>query len=441
MKRILTLIALAAAVTVTASCDKEGGKETPTVEFARSFYQLYSDSSVDIVVRLSQPAAQDVTIPLEFGGTAAINEDYTVDSPEVTILAGETEGAVTVSDAVETGTGDGTEEAAAAGEDIEIVISIPAAPQGYTLGTRSSTVVGYNSQEALIYSFEFESADLLDKYIATLTVEGAVSGTSFVFAERTVIPATLSGDGASLCTAEGEGFVFEAGDNTGTLTLNINDASYAGMADMILGVNTSDNDRYIAGDNPTMAVTVKGVLSPATLLGTWEYDGMFDSEELPLELWFMDSEDDPSLLPTHNDGFTLTFGGSDGNYTITPNDQGDFANYYRDATVTYTTPVNLTSDGYVLGQYTSDEAQMFVAEADTPRQQITYFKLSQVNRAFSADTETLGAGTIAMRLRNDGKLEIYIKDYDEPGFGTNMWSLGGYDPDLFSFASTFTKVE
>ncbi len=437
MKRILTLIALAAAVIATASCDKEGGNETPTVEFARSFYQLYSDSSVDIVVRLSQPAAQDVTIPLEFGGTAAINEDYTVDSPEVTILAGETEGAVTVSDAVETGTGDGTEEAAAAGEDIEIVISIPAAPQGYTLGTRSSTVVGYNSQEALIYSFEFESADLLDKYIATLTVEGAVSGTSFAFAERTVIPATLLGDGASLCSIEGEGFVFEAGDNTGTLTININDASYAGMAGMTLGVNTAENDRLVAGDYPTMAVTVKGVLSPATLLGTWKFDEVINLEEV--NYFFEDMWDDPELLPTHNDGFTLTFGGSDGNYTITPNDQGDFANYYRDATVTYTTPVNLTSNGYVLGQYTSDEAQMFVAEADTPRQQITYFKLSQVNRAFSADTETLGAGTIAMRLRNDGKLEIYIKDYDQPPFGEMWWD--GFEPDLFSFASTFTKVE
>lgn len=437
MKRILTLIALAAAVIATASCDKEGGNETPTVEFARSFYQLYSDSSVDIVVRLSQPAAQDVTIPLEFGGTAAINEDYTVDSPEVTILAGETEGAVTVSDAVETGTGDGTEEAAAAGEDIEIVISIPAAPQGYTLGTRSSTVVGYNSQEALIYSFEFESADLLDKYIATLTVEGAVSGSDFVFAEQTVIPVTISGDGASLCSIEGEGFVFEAGDNTGTLTININDASYAGMAGMTLGVNTAENDRLVAGNYPTMAVTVKGVLSPATLLGTWEFDEVLDLEEL--ELWFMEYEDDPAFLPTHNDGFTLTFSESDGNYTVTPNDQGDFANYYRTATISHTAPINLTSEGYTLGTYTSDENQMFVAEVDTPRQQITYFKLSQVNRAFSADTETLGEGTIAMRLRNDGKLEIYIKDCDQPPFGEMWWD--GFEPDMFSFASTFTKVE
>ena len=97
MKRILTLIALAAAVIATASCDKEGGNETPTVEFARVFYQLYSESSVDISVRLSQAAEQDVVIPLEFTcSTAVIGENYTVSGVEVAIKAGETCGYVTL---------------------------------------------------------------------------------------------------------------------------------------------------------------------------------------------------------------------------------------------------------------------------------------------------------------------------------------------------------
>lgn len=425
MKRILTLIALAAAVTVTASCDKEGGKETPTVEFARVFYQLYSESSVDISVRLSQAAEQDVVIPLEFTcSTAVIGENYTVSGVEVAIKAGETSGSITITD-VDT-------------EYLnEITVSIPEVPAGYTRGSRMTTIVTTYYVEDKIYSFEYESADLLDKYIATLTVEGSVSGPKFVFAEETVIPVTISGEGASLCSVEGEGAVFEAGSNTGRVTIIINDAAYAGNAPVNISLNTDDNDDFIEGDISAMSITVKGVLSPATLLGTWEFDEVLDLEEL--ELWFMEYEEDPAFLPTHNDGFTLTFSESDGNYTITPNNQGDFANYYRDATVTYTTPVNLTSDGYVLGQYTSDEAQMFVAEVDTPRQQITYFKLSQVNRAFSADTETLGAGTIAMRLRNDGKLEIYIKDCDQPPFGEMWWD--GFEPDMFSFASTFTKVE
>ena len=424
MKRILTLIALAAAVIATASCDKEGGNETPTVEFARVFYQLYSESSVDISVRLSQAAEQDVVIPLEFTcSTAVIGENYTVSGVEVAIKAGETSGSITITD-VDT-------------EYLnEITVSIPEVPAGYTRGSRMTTIVTTYYVEDKIYSFEYESADLLDKYIATLTVEGSVSGPKFVFAEETVIPVTISGEGASLCSVEGEGAVFEAGSNTGRVTITINDAAYAGNAPVNISLNTDDNDDFIEGDISAMSITVKGVLSPATLLGTWEFDEVLDLEEL--ELWFMEYEDDPSL-PTHNDGFTLTFSESDGNYTVTPNDQGDFANYYRTATISHTAPINLTSEGYTLGTYTSDENQMFVAEVDTPRQQITYFKLSQVNRAFSADTETLGEGTIAMRLRNDGKLEIYIKDCDQPPFGEMWWD--GFEPDLFSFASTFTKVE
>ncbi len=425
MKRILTLIALAAAVTVTASCDKEGGKETPTVEFARVFYQLYSESSVDISVRLSQAAEQDVVIPLEFTcSTAVIGENYTVSGVEVTVKAGETSGSITITD-VDT-------------EYLnEITVSILEVPAGFIRGSRMTTIVTTYYIEDKIYSFDFDSADLLDRYIAKLSVEGTVSGSEFVFAEETVIPVTISGDGASLCSIEGEGAVFEAGSNTGTVTLIINDASYAGNAPVNISLNTDDEDDFIEGDIPAMTITVKGVLSPATLLGTWEFDEVLDLEEL--ELWFMELGDDTELLPTHNDGFTITFGGSDGNYTITPNDQGDFANYYRSATIAHTAPLNPTTGSITLGEYTSDEAQMYVSEVDTPRQQITYFKLSQVNRAFSADTETLGEGTIAMRLRNDGKLEIYIKDCDQPPFGEMWWD--GFDPDMFSFASTFTKVE
>lgn len=428
MKRILTLIALAAAVIATASCDKEGGNETPTVEFARVFYQLYSESSVDISVRLSQAAEQDVVIPLEFTcSTAVIGENYTVSGVEVAIKAGETSGSITITD-VDT-------------EYLnEITVSIPEVPAGYTRGSRMTTIVTTYYVEDKIYSFEYESADLLDKYIATLTVEGSVSGPKFVFAEETVIPVTISGEGASLCSVEGEGAVFEAGSNTGRVTITINDAAYAGNAPVNISLNTDDNDDFIEGDISAMSITVKGVLSPATLLGTWEFDEVIDLVDI--EDFFFLEDDDPELLPTHNEGFTLTFEESDGNYTITPNDQGDFANYYRDATISHTAPINLTSEGYTLGVYTSDENQMFVGMMDdTPRQQITYFKLSQVNRAFSADTESLGEGTIAMRLRNDGKLEIYIKDYDQPPFGANWWDDSEFEPDMFSFASTFTKVE
>ena len=69
-----------------------------------------------------------------------------------------------------------------------------------------------------------------------------------------------------------------------------------------------------------------------------------------------------------------------------------------------------------------------------------YFRLDKVNRAFSADTETAGAGAIAMRLRNDGRLEIHIRDYSTPPFGEMWWDDEKFDADMFSFASTFKKI-
>lgn len=420
----MTIMAVAAAVISAASCEKDGDKDSPSVQFSRSLYEIYSQANTDVTIQLSQPSDKDVTIPLTFAGTASMDEDYSVSASSVTIQAGMTSGSVTVTDI-------------AMAEGKEINISIAEVPEGYVSGSRVNAIVAFNSQETLIYSFECESGDLLDRYIVNLTVTGSTSGEEFAFQEKTTVPVSISGDGASLIGAETDGFVFEAGQNKGSIVLNITDPSYSGLAPATVTVNNAESGRYVAGDVASTAVYVKGMLSPATIAGTWEFDSMIDLEEL--ELWFMEMEDDPELLPTHNDGFTLTFAGSEGSYTLTPNDKGDFANYYREADIAYTGPFNQTSGSVTLGKYTSDESQMFTAEVDTPRQQITYFSLSKVNRAFSSETESIGEGAIAMRLRNDGKLEIYIKDYDQPPFGEMWWD--GYDPDMFSFAATFTKAE
>ena len=111
---------------------------------------------------------------------------------EVTVKAGETSGSITITD-VDT-------------EYLnEITVSILEVPAGFIRGSRMTTIVTTYYIEDKIYSFDFDSADLLDRYIAKLSVEGTVSGSEFVFAEETVIPVTISGDGASLCSIEGEG--------------------------------------------------------------------------------------------------------------------------------------------------------------------------------------------------------------------------------------------
>ena len=48
--------------------------------------------------------------------------------------------------------------------------------------------------------------------------------------------------------------------------------------------------------------------------------------------------------------------------TLTTNGKGDFANYFREATITLTEPKNYSTEGVVLGKYTVEEINMFQAE-------------------------------------------------------------------------------
>ena len=127
--------------------------------------------------------------------------------------------------------------------------------------------------------------------------------------------------------------------------------------------------------------------------------------------------------------------------TLTTNGKGDFANYFREATITLTEPKNYSTEGVVLGKYTVEEINMFQAEViDDDSVIFTYYLLSNANRAFSADDEELGESVIAFRLTNDGNLEMQFRDYDMPPFG-EMWWDDDFDADMFAFCSVFTKEQ
>jgi hypothetical protein len=154
----------------------------------------------------------------------------------------------------------------------------------------------------------------------------------------------------------------------------------------------------------------------------------------------MEYEDDPELLPTHNEGFKFTIAENDGVYTLTPSGSGDWLKYFKECELNYTAPVNTQSDAVVTGPYTTTENQMFVYESDGNEFDYTYFSLSSVYRNFDGNAEAVGAGAIAITYDADKNLIVLIRDYDQPPFG-ELWWDPGYDPDMFSFASRFVKAE
>ena len=402
----------------SVACSEDG---KITVEFEKTLYTVHGGGSVDIAVNVSEPAASDISIGLLFSGSASADK-YAASFDTVTIPAGETTGTVTISDI-------------RISQEEQIVVGIVSCPSGYTPGAKSVTIVTVDAEELLVCSFATTSDNAIGSYRARIDVSGAVSGKDLSLNEDVVIPLTASGAAASYLNFGGEPHaLLKAGDKVAIAEFSLNPGFEEG-AEVKLSIKEGE-DRILIGNNETITLKLYGAEIPEALLGTWTFDHVFDIEEV--EEFFGEMEDDITLLPTHNEGFTLTFEKDNaGIITVTPNDKGDFAKFFRTATVTPTEPINYSSEGIVTGMNTVSEINMFMAMEDYDVHTCSYYKLSEANRAFSSEVETLGEAVVIFTLV-EGGLQVEFRDYDTPPFG-EMWWDPEFDPDMFGFASLFVK--
>ena len=427
-RRFLTFVAAAAAAVTISSCQKD---DKPTVEFEKSLYTVYAKRSVDINVILSEPAAENVSVQITTAG-AVTGTDFEITGNPVTIKAGETTGTFSVKNLNLT-------DANPLNLGIEC-------PSGYSLGAKFVTIVTPDPEETLVYSFQTTKADVLGSYVANIKVTGVTSGDKISLGEDVIIPLKITGDAAQYVVFDSETkavdktpgphAVLKAGKSTATFRFSLKDGFKDG--DKIgVTVDTDEAVRFIPGDNESAEYTLYSVKVPDAILGTWAFSKVFAKDEV--DYFFEEMEDDPTLLPLKNEGFTLTFSKDEsGVVTVTPNDKGDFANYFREATVTPTEPKNYSTDGTVIGKNTVSECTMFMGSDGYKVHTNMYYLLSPANRAFSKTEEKIGESVIVFTII-DGNLIVEFRDYDKPPFGENWWSDNKFDADMFSFASLFVK--
>ncbi len=430
-KRFQTLCVCVAAVALTlSSCQKDDDK--PTVEFEKSLYTVYAKRSVDVNIILSEPATENVSVKVTTAGAAA-GTDFELTGNPVTIKAGETVGTFSVKNLNLT-------------ESSPLNLGIEC-PSGYSLGTKFVTIVTPDPEETLVYSFQTTKADVLGSYVANITVTGVTSGDKLSLGSDVIIPLAITGDAAqyvvfdATTTVPAESYsgphaVLKAGKSTATFKFSLKDGFKDGDKIKVT-VDMDQATRFIPGDNESAEYTLYSVNVPDAILGTWAFSKVFAKDEL--DYFFEEGEDDPALLPTNNEGFILTFTKDEsGVVTVAPNDKGDFANFFREATVTPTEPKNYSSEGIVLGKNTVDECTMFMGEEGYEKHTNMYYLLSAANRAFSKTEEKIGESVIVFTLI-DGNLIVELRDYDTPPFGENWWSDNKFDADMFGFASLFVK--
>lgn len=451
-KKFMTFVTVAVAALSLASCEKEGGKETPVLEFEKILYTVYDKGTVDVVIKSNAAVAENVTIPVTFSGEAEKGVDYKIVAKDdegneiaaedvVTIEAGKTAGAITVKNI-------------SLSEKKQISVSF-AVPEGYAAGTKKTAVVAPDSQEALVYSFQMARGYALESFVTTIKVTGTVSGTDFKAAEDITIPLSLTGEGASVLQfveeKETEGgasttsiaapvgpyAVLKAGQTSATVKFTVPEG-YSGDKEALLAVDSDADSRFIEGGaTETVSIAVRGLQTPDKLVGTWKFSKVYDKATI-IELW-ADPDllgTDESELPIHNEGFTLTFTKEDdGSVKLTPGGTGDFTKFFRTAIVTLGEPINQTKPSIILGKHTTYDCNMFIQNDPdgTGYQFDTYYKLSSANRAFSADVETLGESTVIFNLTDNG-LVVEFRDYED-----ELVEILGFDPDFSSFPSLFVK--
>ena len=418
MKR--TIAILAAAVACAAACTKLG---IPTIEFASLTGNIYlGTESTPVEIKTNLASESDATASVRISYIGSSLKELASVEQSVTVPAGETSVTLDVPNR--------PEELA---ED-EIVTSIKltftALPAGYVPGAKAICLLSPSTSEALICSFAYEEADLIESLRIKVNISGSLSGKDWTANGDMSIPVEFSGEGSKYISSDGLVEVL-SGENSGTLEIKAKEGIHDLNAP--LGISLA-GEGVIAGDVETMLVTVRGIPTIETLGGEWKFVEIVNKEDL--EYCY---EDVLELCPIHNEGFSLSFSSKDGGIVLSPSATGDFANYYRECSISNCEPKNMVAKGVVLGSCSSEEENMFVMPIYSRPTQEIYYKLPSVNRSFDNSAESLGEGVISLSFLSDDEIIVTIRDYDKPGFGLNWWDGDKFYADMFGFASLFRR--
>lgn len=417
MKR--TIAILAAAVVCAAACTKLG---IPTIEFASLTGNIYLGTvSTPVEIKTNLASESDATASVRISYIGSSLKELASVEQNVTVPAGETSVTLDVPNR--------PEELA---ED-EIVTSIKltftALPAGYVPGAKAICLLSPSTSEALICSFAYEEADLIESLRVKVSISGSLSGKDWTANGDMSIPVEFSGEGSKYISSNGLVEVL-SGENSGTLEIKAKEGIHDLNAP--LGISLA-GEGVIAGDVETMLVTVRGIPTIETLGGEWKFVEIVNKEDL--EYCY---EDVLELCPIHNEGFSLSFSSKDGGIVLSPSATGDFANYYRECSISNCEPKNMVAKGVVLGSCSSEEENMFVMPIYSRPTQEIYYKLPSVNRSFDNSAESLGEGVISLSFLSDDEIIVSIHDYDEPGFAL-WWEDGKFDAEMLGFASLFRR--
>ena len=87
MRKILFILIVISCWVGMAGCSDDDNKG-PDVSFRRPYYILPASESLNVEIRLSEPAPADITVPFTVAGTGEEGIDYSLSAHEFVVQAG-----------------------------------------------------------------------------------------------------------------------------------------------------------------------------------------------------------------------------------------------------------------------------------------------------------------------------------------------------------------
>ena len=447
MKRIISMLACAALI--VCSCQKD---PKPEVSFTSGNYVMGADEALTVKVVTNMAPAADLTVGFTTSGTAVLGSDYELSAETVTIKAGETEGEITVTPLNNLGSN----------LNINLALTLPA---GYEAGKFTSAVIALASKEKIAYSFAVRSSRLVSETDIILNLIGLESGANFVAGGDLHIPFTV--DAASTATLgtdfsikdNATEFVVAKGSKSATITLCSLAESAEDAKEVIIKIDeTALNQAYSGRFESGVVSYTKAIMTDkltfALLEGKWAYASTPILDDPEADCWTLGgmlmeegiedgtfNEEGTGIIiygfPTGTASDILEFKTIDGTASLVPSGNGTVLNYFKQC------EVSDFSAGKYNWYFYADSANEMGKEYD-----ITKLKLSKVNAAYSATTDTEKEGTVLASLSEDGNtLNVFITEYTPTDFFKNsfaFWDMMGMWADMsfyYDLYFTFTRVE
>lgn len=402
MKRVFPFLMLFVAAVFTA-CSSDDDN-TFKVSFESNNYTL-TKGNLAINITASNAPETVTEIPVVFGGTAKMDEDYTVSAQKYVVG-----GSAPVMSIVVTAKNNFTES-----KTITMGLS------GVEGGANPTTTINLGVQDKRLYSFVQKAYVMGNEVEVELSLLNIKDGSTYT-AEND-IEVSVAADAASTAV---EGTNYEFVNKTATILKGSSKCAFKLRAVtldteknvIVLAPQVTEAEGFVKGAFPTVTVTMIGSYA-SDLLGTWVMNELITTKDGESVSMWNASEKDLEGWPTFNadDTFTFSGDGSAEGYKLTTSLKSELKNYFRE-----------TSDFAI-------DKEITLRFDMSGKKTFQLLKLENVNRYFSAtEVSTDKVAYIGVKNVTDSEsgetlLDVYIIDYNSKSFMPVFETDGYYNAE------------